>query len=129
MSIPIVNHDGSAEPVSDLLALGLTQLSIQITLSTSLTASALGLATLATALTSTILTFAAAVAGAGYLRTDDVIVAYEVAANYPEDVGITVLGELPRRIPSQARVSLVAMWIPVRDDGTPGKFRPSFDAL
>jgi hypothetical protein len=48
-----------ADPVSHLLSLGLTQLSIQVTLSTSLTASALGLAALATALTSTILTIQA----------------------------------------------------------------------
>ncbi len=90
-----------------LLSLGLTQLSIQVTLSTSLTASALGLAALATALTSTILTFqeaiapywqwtllpsvaavitgllATAVAGARYLGADDVIAAYDTAANYP----------------------------------------------
>jgi len=38
------------ESVGHLLSLGLTQLSIQVTLSTSLTASALGFAALATAL-------------------------------------------------------------------------------
>ena len=55
MSIP-TRDDRPVEAVGHLLSLGLTQLSIQVTLSTSLTASALGLATLATALTSTILT-------------------------------------------------------------------------
>jgi hypothetical protein len=55
MSIP-TRDDRPVEAVSHLLSLGLTQLSIQVTLSTSLTASALGLAALATALTSTILT-------------------------------------------------------------------------
>jgi hypothetical protein len=111
-----IRDDRPVEAVGHLLSLGPTQLSIQVTLSTSLTASALGLAALATALTSTILTFqeaiapywqwtllpsvaavitgllATAVAGARYLGADDVIAAYETAANYPEDVGTTVLG-------------------------------------
>jgi hypothetical protein len=57
------NRDNrSVEAVSPLLSLGLTQLSIQVTLSASLTASALGLAALATALTSTILTVQGALA-------------------------------------------------------------------
>ena len=55
MSIP-TRDDRPVEAVTYLLSLGLAQLSIQVTLSVSLTASALGLAALATALTSTILT-------------------------------------------------------------------------
>jgi len=55
-------EDRYVEVVSPLLSLGLTQLSIQVTLSASLTASALGLAALATALTSTILTVQGALA-------------------------------------------------------------------
>jgi hypothetical protein len=62
MSIHTADHDALAEPVSHLLSLGLTQLSMQVTLSTSLTASALGLAALATALTSTILSVQTAIA-------------------------------------------------------------------
>jgi hypothetical protein len=53
---------GLGDSIGHLLSLGLTQLSIQVTLSTSLTASALGLAALATALTSTILTVQGAIA-------------------------------------------------------------------
>ncbi len=98
-----------------LLSLGLTQLSIQVTLSTSLTASALGLAALATALTSTILTVQTAIAphwqwallpsvaatitgllataatGAEDIGKEEVYVAYDTAARLPEDVGVTVL--------------------------------------
>jgi hypothetical protein len=107
--------DRPAESVSHLLSLGLTQLSIQVTLSTSLTASALGLAALATALTGTILTVQAALAphwqwtllpsvaatitgllataatGAKDIGKEEVYVAYDTAANLPEDVGVAVL--------------------------------------
>lgn len=114
MSIPI-RDDRPAEAVSHLLSLGLTQLSIQVTLSASLTASALGLAALATALTSTILTLqgglaphwqwallpsvaatiagllATAAAGAKNVGNEDVHAACETVADCPEDVGMTVL--------------------------------------
>lgn len=56
------NRGELGEATDHLLSLCLTQLSVQVTLSTSLTASALGLATLATALTSTILTVQGAIA-------------------------------------------------------------------
>jgi hypothetical protein len=115
MSIQTVYRDGPAEPVSHLLSLGLSQLSIQVALSTSLTASSLGLAALATALVSTILTIqgaiaphwqwtllpavavtftgllATAVAGAEHIGTEEVFTAYEKAVDRPEDVGIRVL--------------------------------------
>jgi hypothetical protein len=120
MSTHTANHDSPAGPVSHLLSLGLTQLSIQVTLSTSLTASALGLATLATALTSTILTVQGAIAphwqwtllpsiaatitgllataggGAEHVGDEDVHAAYRMAATRPEDVGVTVLESLQR---------------------------------
>jgi hypothetical protein len=108
------------EPVGHLLSLGLTQLSIQVTLSTSLTASALGLAALATALTSTILTvqgaiapywqwtllpsiaatvtglLATAAAGAEHVGRDEVYAAYEMAGTSPDGVGVMVLGAVQR---------------------------------
>jgi hypothetical protein len=108
------------ESAGHLLSLGLTQLSIQVTLSTSLTASALGLATLATALTSTILTVQGAIAphwqwtllpsiaatitgllataggGAQHVGEEDVHAAYKMAATRPEDVGVTLLESLQR---------------------------------
>jgi hypothetical protein len=120
MSVHASDSDGLAEPVNHLLSLGLTQLSIQVTISTSLTASALGLATLATALTSTILTvqagitpywywvllpsiagtvtglLATASGGAEHVGEEDVHAAYLVAATRPEDVGVTVLESLQR---------------------------------
>jgi hypothetical protein len=107
-------------PVGHLLSLGLTQLSIQVTLSTSLTASALGFAALAGALTSTILTvqgaiaphwqwtllpsvaatitglLATAAAGAEHVGKEDVYAAYEMAASSPKDVGVTVLASVQR---------------------------------
>ncbi len=108
------------DSVGHLLSLGLTQISIQVTLSTSLTASALGFAALATALTSTILTvqgaiaphwqwtlmpsiaatvtglLATAAAGAEHVGKEDVYAAYEMAASNPEDVGVTVLASIQR---------------------------------
>lgn len=122
------SHDRLADSVSQLLALGLTQLSIQVTLSTSLTASALGLATLATALTSTILTvqgslvpywqwallpsvaamvtglLATAGGGAEHVGEEDVHAAYRMAATHPQDVGITMLGSLQRAFRENDRV-------------------------
>jgi hypothetical protein len=109
--------DGS---VDHLLSLGLTQLSIQVTLSTSLTASALGFAALAVALTSTILTVQGAIAphwqwallpsiaatvtgllatagsGAQHVGEEDVYAAYKMAATRPENVGVTILESLQR---------------------------------
>ncbi|MGA9876763.1 MAG: hypothetical protein WBQ21_13245 [Solirubrobacteraceae bacterium] len=116
MSIPTANRSGPAESVSHLLSLGLTQLSIQVTLSTRLTASALGLATFATALTSIILTvqgtiapywqwtllpsvaatifglFATTAVGAECVGAGEVYAAHEAAASRSEDVGLAVLG-------------------------------------
>lgn len=101
--------------MSPLPSLGLTQLSIQVTLSASLTASALGLAGLATALTSTILTIqgalapywqwtllpsvagtvtgllATAVAGAVDIGKEGVYAAYDMTANSSTDYGVAVL--------------------------------------
>jgi hypothetical protein len=118
MSIPTANRSGRADSVSHLLSLGLTQLSIQVTLSTSLTANALGLATLATALTSIILTVQGAIAphwqwtllpsvaatiigllattaaGADCIGEDEVHAAHAISATSPEDVGIVVLESL-----------------------------------
>jgi hypothetical protein len=114
MSLPTTD-DRPAEAVSHLLSLGLTQLSIQVTLSTSLTASALGLAALATALTSTILTvqgglspdwqwtllpsaaatitglLATAVAGAENIGQEEVYVPLDTEASSPEDVSVAML--------------------------------------
>jgi hypothetical protein len=114
MSIP-VRADRPADSVTHLLSLGLTQLSIQVTLSTSLTASALGLAALATALTSTILTvqaaiapywqwallpsvaatiaglLATAVAGAKNIGNEEIYAAYNATADSPDDIGVAVL--------------------------------------
>jgi hypothetical protein len=111
-----------SESVGHLLSLGLTQLSIQVTLSTSLTASALGLAALATALTSTILTVQGAIApdwqwtllpsiaatitgllataatGAEHAGREDVDAAHEMAASNPEEVGVTVLASIQRAL-------------------------------
>jgi hypothetical protein len=108
------------DSVGHLISLGLTQLSIQVTLSTSLTASALGLAALATALTSTILTAQGAIAphwqwtllpsiaatvtgllatagsGAQHVGEEDVYAAYKMASTRPEDVGVTLLESLQR---------------------------------
>jgi hypothetical protein len=116
------NRRDLGESVGHLLSLGLTQLSIQVTLSTSFTASALGLATLATALTSTILTvqgaiaphwqwtllpsvaatvtglLATAAAGAEHVGREDVDAAHEIAASNPEDVGVTVLASIQRAL-------------------------------
>jgi hypothetical protein len=93
-----------------------------VTLSTSLTASALGLAALATALTSTILTvqgaiaphwqwtllpsiaatitglLATAAAGAEHAGREDVDAAHEMAASNPEDVGLIVLASIQRAL-------------------------------
>lgn len=101
--------------MSPLLSLGLTQLSIQVTLSASLTASALGLAALATALTSTILTvqgalaphwqwallpsvaatvmglLATAAAGAEDIGKEEVYAAYDMTANSSADYSVAVL--------------------------------------
>ena len=108
-------EDRSVEAVSPLLSLGLTQLSIQITLSASLTASALGLAVLATALTSTILTvqgalaphwqwtllpsvagtvtglLATAVAGAVDVGEERVYAPYDMTGDSSTDYGVNVL--------------------------------------
>ena len=102
--------------------MGLTQLSIQVTLSTSLTANALGLAAIATVLTSTILTvqgaiaphwqwtllpsiaatvtglLAMAAAGAEHVGNEDVDAAHELAASNPEEVGVTVLASIQRAL-------------------------------
>lgn len=115
MSNHATSRANLADPVSHLLSLGLTQLSIQVAMSTSLTASALGLAALATALTSTILTvqeafvphwqwallpsiaaifvglLATASAGAVHIGAEDVFAVYEEASSCPQDVGVTVL--------------------------------------
>lgn len=114
MSFPTPT-DRPSEAVSHLLSLALTQLSIQVMLSTSLTASALGLAALATALTSTILTvqgglapdwqwallpsiaatvtglLATAAAGAENIGQEEVYRPLDTPANSPEDVSVAVL--------------------------------------
>jgi hypothetical protein len=115
-------HRDLGESAGQLLSLGLTQHSIQVTLSTSLTASALGLAALSTALTSTILTvqdaiaphwqwtllpaiaatvaglLATAVAGAEHVGKEDVDAAHEMAASNPKEVGVTVLASIQRAL-------------------------------
>jgi hypothetical protein len=115
-------HANLDDSVGHLLSLGLTQLSIQVTISTSLTASALGFAALATALTSTILTvqsaiaphwqwtllpsvaatitglLATAAAGAEHVGKEDVDAAHEMAASNPQDVGVTVLASIQRAL-------------------------------
>jgi len=115
MSIP-AREDRPVEAVTHLLSLGLAQLSIQVTLSVSLTASALGLAALATALTSTVLTIqgglaphwqwvllpsaaatvagllATAAAGAQDVGEEEVYAAYGIAAaTPPDDIAVVVL--------------------------------------
>jgi hypothetical protein len=119
MSIHAPDPEDLSEPVGHLLSLGLTQLSIQATLSTSLTASALGLAALATALTSTILTVQGAIAphwqwallpsigaavtglataagDAKHVGREDLDAVFETAANSPDGVGVTVLVSVQR---------------------------------
>ncbi len=120
MTMPPAPAASAERTVVHLLSLGLPQPSIQVTLSTSLTASALGFAALATALVSTILTVQGAIAphwqwtllpsiaatvtgllataasGAEHVGKEDVYAAYEIAARNPQDVGVTVLASVQR---------------------------------